>query len=147
MVSWTQSTVPFRGGSEGQSFHYGSLSAAAAADRQSSQLGRPLRNVFLPAPSQSARNLYTTRSPPLIYSARIRCEFSIFDLFFTHTHTHLYTHVVVLTHCNIIFKYFFFCIVTCKDFSKFQYVLIYVNYTHESKILVFSTNFLKNIYT
>jgi len=49
------------GGSEGQSFHYGSLSTVAAADRQSSQLGRPLRNVFLPASSQSAENLYKTR--------------------------------------------------------------------------------------
>jgi len=54
------------GGNEGQSFHYGSLSTVAAADRQSSQLGRPLRNVFLPASSQSAENLYKTpySSPP-----------------------------------------------------------------------------------
>lgn len=60
LMVYTRSPEPNQqslfGGSEGQSFHYGSLSAAA--DRQSSQLGRPLRNVFLPAQSQSARNLY-----------------------------------------------------------------------------------------
>lgn len=56
----------FGGGNAGQSFHYGSLSTTAAAattDRQSSQLDRPLRNVFLPAPSQSVQNLYKPPSP------------------------------------------------------------------------------------
>lgn len=58
----------FGGGNAGQSFHYGSLSTAAAAattDRQSSQLDRPLRNVFLPAPSQSVQNLYNPPPPPV----------------------------------------------------------------------------------
>lgn len=87
----------FGGGNAGQSFHYGSLSAATATDRQSSQLDRPLRNVFLPAPSQSVQNLYNPPPPcyrrrwrrhlphrrvSLLTCARIQCEFSICTSFF-----------------------------------------------------------------
>lgn len=89
-VSWTQSTVPFWCGNEGQSFHYGSLSAAAVADRQSSQLGRPLRNVFLSTPSQSVRNL--SKLPSWIFN---------FQPFTSSSHTHTNTHAVKT--CNFIY--------------------------------------------
>jgi hypothetical protein len=88
------------GGNEGQSFHYGSLSAAV--DRQSSQLGRPLRNVFLPAPSQSVRNLYNTKHPAVLRESDVNFQFSTFFRS-THTHikkTHNYVHKKQFNSCS-----------------------------------------------
>lgn len=85
------------GGSEGQSFHYGSLSAAV--DRQSSQLGRPLRNVFLPAPSQSVRNLYRSTPQSFVNSMwifNLRPFFPFYAILTAHTRNSLLYVVVIL---------------------------------------------------
>lgn len=112
------------GGSEGQSFHYGSLSTVAAADRQSSQLGRPLRNVFLPASSQSATNLYKTRysSPPL---TPITCESYVnfqFSTFFLTSPRHQTHHSILYSRLQRNIYYIVYVIPIC--------VFVFTNLTH-----------------
>lgn len=104
--------------SEGQSFHYGSLSAAAATDRQSSKLGLPLRNVFLPAPSQSVRNLYILCTyvlyiQDMVYgdsAAAATVNFRFLTFFFF-----LFFPSTIITHACPILIYCTLCTVRCDS--------------------------------